>query len=151
MITLNKVLLIGNLTRQPELRYTPSGKAVLDMRLAVNNRYKTPDGQFRDEPCFLDVVVWDKQAELCNSHLTKGATVFVEGRLQYDEWEKDGKKQNKIRVVAQRVQFMDKLQSAEFKDAPESSLNSENRLDSTRENLADNVTDETNDSNNPPF
>jgi single-strand DNA-binding protein len=141
MVSLNKVLLIGNLTKQPELRYTPSGKAVLDIRLAVSNRYKTPDGQVHDEPCFLDIVVWDKQAEFLNSRLGKGATIFVEGRLQYDEWEKEGKKQSKIRVVAQRVQFIDKLQNAEFKDVPEGS--SETTVEAPAEEIAD--------SNNPPF
>ena len=82
MASLNKVLLIGNLTRPPELRYTPSGTAVADLRLAVNRNYSTQSGEKREEVCFLTVVVWGKQAESCGEYLDKGSQVFVEGRLQ---------------------------------------------------------------------
>ena len=82
MASLNKVLLIGNLTRPPELRYTPSGTAVADLRLAVNRNYTTQSGEKREEACFLTVVVWGKQAESCGEYLDKGSQVFVEGRLQ---------------------------------------------------------------------
>lgn len=106
MASLNKVLLMGNLTRDPETRYTPAGRAVGDLRLAVNRRFKTGDGQDREETCFVDVVVWGRQAETCGEYLHKGSPVLVEGRLQYEEWEKDGKKNSRLRVVAERVQFM---------------------------------------------
>jgi single-strand DNA-binding protein len=106
MADLNSVFLIGNLTRDPEVRYIPSGTAVADLRLAVNRKYKTKDGQEREEPCFVDVVVWARQAENCGQYLRKGSPVFVEGRLQYEEWEKDGKKNNRLRVTANRVQFL---------------------------------------------
>jgi single-strand DNA-binding protein len=107
MASLNKVLLIGNLTRQPELRYTPSGTAVADMRLAVNRNYTTQTGEKREETCFLTVVVWGKQAESCREYLDKGSPVFVEGRLQTRDWEgKDGQKRTATEVVAERVQFM---------------------------------------------
>jgi len=108
MVNLNKVFLIGNLTRNPELRHTPANVAVTDLRLAIHRKYKTSDGQDRDETCFVSVVVWGKQAESCSQYLRKGAPVFIEGRLQYDEWEDKEKKQkmNRLRVVADRVQFL---------------------------------------------
>lgn len=117
MASLNKVFLIGNLTKDPEVRYTPSGKAVGDLRMAINRKFKTPDGQERDETCFVGVVVWGRQAETCGEYLRKGAPVMVEGRLQYEEWEKDGKKNNRLRVVAERVQFMGGPRTGESKDA----------------------------------
>jgi single-strand DNA-binding protein len=107
MASLNKVLLIGNLTRPPELRYTPSGTAVADLRLAVNRNYTTQSGERREEACFLTVIVWGKQAESCGEYLDKGSEVFVEGRLQVRDWEgKDGQKRTATEVVAERVQFM---------------------------------------------
>jgi single-strand DNA-binding protein len=107
MASMNKVFLIGNLTRPPELRYTPSGMAVTDLRLAVNRNYTTQGGEKRDETCFLTVVVWGKQAETCNEYLDKGRPVLVEGRLQTRDWEtKDGQKRNVVEVVAERVQFL---------------------------------------------
>jgi single-strand DNA-binding protein len=107
MASLNKVFLIGNLTRPPELRYTPSGTAVADLRLAVNRNYTTQSGEKREEACFLNVVVWGKQAEACGEYLDKGSPIMVEGRLQTREWEgKDGQKRSVVEVVAERVQFM---------------------------------------------
>jgi len=113
MASLNKVFLIGNLTRSPELRYTPSGTAVSDLRLAVNRNYTTQTGEKRDETCFLTVVVWGKQAESCSEYLDKGSPVMVEGRLQARDWEtKDGQKRNVVEVVAERVQFMGRGKAA---------------------------------------
>jgi len=107
MASLNKVFLIGNLTRPPELRYTPSGTAVADLRLAVNRNYTTQGGDKREETCFLTVVVWGKQAEACSEYLDKGSPVMIEGRLQTRDWEtKDGQKRTVVEVVAERVQFM---------------------------------------------
>ncbi|MCS7062496.1 MAG: single-stranded DNA-binding protein [Methylacidiphilales bacterium] len=107
MADLNKVMLIGNLTRDPEVRYTPKGVAVADMGLAINSTYRAQDGQIRDEVCYVDVVAWGRQAETCKEYLTKGSPIFVEGRLQYEQWEtKDGEKRNRIRVRAERVQFL---------------------------------------------
>jgi len=112
MASLNKVLLIGNLTRPPELRYTPSGTAVADVRLAVNRNYTTQGGEKRDEVCFLTVVVWGKQAESCGEYLDKGSQIFVEGRLQTRDWEgKDGQKRTATEVVAERVQFMSRAKA----------------------------------------
>ena len=113
MASLNKVLLIGNLTRPPELRYTPGGTAVADLRMAVNRNYTTQSGEKREEACFLTVVVWGKQAESCGEYLDKGSQIFVEGRLQTRDWEgKDGGKRTVTEVVAERVQFMSRTKGA---------------------------------------
>lgn len=106
MASLNKVMLIGNLTRDPELRFTPGGRPVCDMRMAVSRRFKRASGEDGEETCYVSVVVWDKQGEMCGKYLTKGAPAFVEGRLQLDEWEKDGRKTSTLRVLAERVQFL---------------------------------------------
>jgi single-strand DNA-binding protein len=108
MASLNKVLLIGNLTRDPELRYTPQGTAVANLRLAVNRKYKGRDEQWKDDVCFVSVVVWSKMAESCGQYLHKGSPVFVEGRLQSRSWEDQasGKTRSVIEVSAERVQFL---------------------------------------------
>ena len=107
MANYNKVILMGNLTRDPELRYTPTGTAVVNLRLAVNRRFRDRNGEQRDEACFLTVVVWDKQAELCNQYLQKGRPVFVEGRLQSRSFEdSSGNKRNVLEVRAERIQFL---------------------------------------------
>ncbi|MEW6101983.1 MAG: single-stranded DNA-binding protein [Candidatus Omnitrophota bacterium] len=107
MANLNKVFLIGNLTKDPELRYTPQGTAVVNLRLAVNRRYKNKDQQAKEETCFITVVAWNKQAEVCNQYLQKGRSVFIEGRLQSRSWEDAaGSKRSVIEVRAERVQFM---------------------------------------------
>jgi len=119
MANLNKVLLMGNLTRPPELRYTPSGTAVADLRMAVNRNYTTQSGEKREEVCFLTVVVWGKQAESCGEYLDKGSGIFVEGRLQTRDWEgKDGQKRTATEVVAERVQFMSRAKGAVAGGAP---------------------------------
>jgi len=118
MASMNRVFLMGNLTRDPEIRYTPSGTAVGDLGMAVNRKYKTASGEDKDETCFVNVVVWGRQAETCGEYLNKGSPVLVEGRLQYDEWEKEGQKHNRLRVVAGRVQFLGSPRGAEFRDAP---------------------------------
>jgi single-strand DNA-binding protein len=113
MASMNKVFLIGNLVRPPELRYTPSGMAVTDLRLAVNRNYTTQGGEKREETCFLTVIVWGKQAESCNEYLDKGRPVLVEGRLQTRDWEtKEGQKRSVVEVVAERVQFLGRPKTA---------------------------------------
>lgn len=109
MASLNKVMLIGNLTRDPEVRYTPKGSAVCDMAIAVNRRYVTDSGERQEEVTYLDIVLWGKQAELAGQYLAKGRSVFIEGRLQMDSWEDKatGQKRSKIRVVAENMQFLD--------------------------------------------
>lgn len=107
MASMNRVFLIGNLTRAPELRYTPSGTAVSDLRLAVNRDFTTQAGEKRQETSFLTVVVWGKQAEASGEYLDKGSPVLVEGRLQTRDWEtRDGQKRSVVEVVAERIQFL---------------------------------------------
>ena len=106
MVSLNRVLLIGNLTRDPELRYTPSGTPVANLRLAVNSSFKDQAGQRKEETCFITIVVWNKQAEICNQYLKKGRPVFIEGRLIYRSWEQEGKTRSTMEVRADRVQFL---------------------------------------------
>ncbi len=107
MASLNKVLLIGNLTKDPELRYTPNGTAVTNLRIAVNRKFKDRSGELKEDTCFVTVTAWDKQAEICNQHLQKGRAVFVEGILQSRSWEtSDGQKRSTIDVRAERIQFL---------------------------------------------
>lgn len=114
MASLNKVFLIGNLTRDPELRYTSGGAAVADLNLAVNQKFTSKTGELKTDVCFVSVTVWGKQAEACGEYLVKGSSLFVEGRLQLDSWEgKDGQKRNRIRVVAQRAQFIGRPRGAQ--------------------------------------
>ncbi|MCA1808550.1 MAG: single-stranded DNA-binding protein [Kiritimatiellia bacterium] len=112
MASLNYVVLIGNLTRDPELRSTPGGVSVVDLGLAVNDTYKNKAGENVETTCFVDVVAWGRQAETCDQYLKKGSPVLVEGRLQFDQWEsKDGEKRSKLRVRADRVQFLSSRRS----------------------------------------
>jgi single-strand DNA-binding protein len=107
MGNMNRVFLMGNLTRNPELRKTPAGIAVSDLGLAVNERYRNKSGEVVESVCFADVVVWGRQAETCGQYLEKGSPVFVEGRLQLDQWKTDaGEKRSRLRVRADRVQFL---------------------------------------------
>jgi len=119
MANFNKVLLIGNLTKDPELRYTPQGTAVVNLRLAVNRRFKDRNQEFKEETCFVTAVVWDKQAETCNQYLHKGSPVFVEGRLQSRSWEDNaGQKRYVIEVRAERVQFLSAGQAKAVEPGP---------------------------------
>lgn len=107
MANFNKVYLIGNLTKDPELRYTPQGTAVVNLRLAVNRKFRDKNQELKEEVCFITVVVWNKQAEACNQYLHKGRPVFIEGRLQSRSWEDNsGQKRNVIEVRAERIQFL---------------------------------------------
>ena len=107
MASFNRVMLMGNLTRNPELKYTPSGTAVTDLGLAVNESFKNKAGDTVEQTCFVDVVVWGRQAETASEFLTKGSPAFIEGRLQFDQWEnQEGEKRSKLRVRAERVQFL---------------------------------------------
>ena len=106
MASLNKVLLIGNLTRDPDLRYTAAGTAVANLRLAVNRTFVV-QGDRREETLFIDVVAWGKQAEACGEYLAKGSAIFVDGRLQSREYDaKDGSKRTVVEVVVDTVQFL---------------------------------------------
>ncbi len=108
MNSFNRVILLGNLTRDPEVRYTPSGTAVASFAIAVNRRYKQGD-ETKDEVSYIDIVVFGKTAENCGQYINKGDAILVEGRLQQRRWEtEDGQKRNKVEVVAQLVNFMPK-------------------------------------------
>jgi len=107
MADLNRVFLMGRLTRDPEVRYTPSGTAVADLGVAVTERYKDRDGNWQEKPVFVDVVVWGRQAETSAEYLFKGSPLFIEGRLQLDQWEnQSGEKRSKLRVRADQVSFL---------------------------------------------
>ena len=106
-LSFNRVLLAGNLTRDPQVRFFANERAVADFGLAINRRFKGPDGQLKEEVTFIDVEAWGRTAELVGQYLIKGSSCFVEGRLRLDAWDdkKTGEKRTKIKVVAEAVQF----------------------------------------------
>ena len=108
MASFNKVMLLGNLTRDPEVKYTPKGSAVADIGLAVNRTYTTDGGEKREEVTFVDVTMWGRQAEIAGEYLKKGRPLFVEGRLQLDTWDdkQTGQKRSKLRVVCENFQML---------------------------------------------
>jgi single-strand DNA-binding protein len=107
MASYNRVILVGNLTKDPELRYIPSGSAVSDIRLAVNDRYKNSAGEWVEEATYVDVTLWARTAEVACEYLTKGSPVLIEGRLKLDTWEnKEGQKQSRLRVTCERMQML---------------------------------------------
>ena len=108
MASFNKVMLLGNLTRDPEVKYTPKGSAVADIGLAVNRTYTTDGGEKREETTFVDVTMWGRQAEIAGEYLKKGRPLFVEGRLQLDTWDdkQTGQKRSKMRVVCENFQML---------------------------------------------
>jgi single-strand DNA-binding protein len=106
MASFNRVILIGNLTRDIELRYLPSQMAVADIGLAVNDRRKNANGEWIEETTFVDVTVWGRTAEVMSEYLSKGSPVFIEGRLKLDSWEQDGQKRSKLKVVCERMQLI---------------------------------------------
>src|SRR5665213_2434404 len=108
-MSLNNVNIMGNLTRDPEMKYIPSGKAVCSLSIA-NNRVYTKNGEKVTEVSYFDVEVWGQAAENCSKYLTKGNGIIVEGRLRQDRWEKDGKAQSKVRITANAVHFLPKKQ-----------------------------------------
>lgn len=113
MASLSKVILIGNLGADPEMRYTPTGKAVTSFRIATNYRYTTSSGETRDETDWYRVTVWGRQAEPCNQNLSKGQQVYVEGRLHAREWQtQDGQTRTSLDVNADRVEFLSKSSGA---------------------------------------
>jgi single-strand DNA-binding protein len=105
MASYNRVILMGNLTRDPELRYIPSGTAVSDVTIAVNDRVKRND-QWIDETSFVDVTLWSRDAEIASEYLSKGSPVLIEGRLRQERWEKDGQKHSKLKVVCDRLRLV---------------------------------------------
>lgn len=121
MANLNKVMLIGNLTRDPELRYTPKGTAVAAFGLAVNRVWNNDQGQQQEEVTFLDIEAWGRTAETAGKYLTKGRPVFIEGRLKLDSWEDKETKQkrSRLKIVAEVIQFLSAPRGAEFRGGEE--------------------------------
>ena len=107
MANFNRVILLGNLTRDPQLRYLPNNTAVCEFGLAVNRRWRDADGNMREETCFVDVSAFGRQAETINQYMAKGRPILIEGRLKFDSWTaQDGSKRSKLSVVAERFQFV---------------------------------------------
>src|SRR5205085_9454033 len=108
MASFNKVILLGNLTRDPEVRYTPKGTAVTDLGLAVNRSYTAENGEKREEVTFVDVTFWGRTAEVAGEYLKKGRPVFIEGRLQLDTWDdkQSGQKRSKLKVIGETMQML---------------------------------------------
>ncbi len=111
MASLNRVFMIGRLTKDPELRYLPNGTAKTELRLATSREWKDKGGERQKDVCYIDIVVWARQAEIAKQYLAKGRQVFVEGRLEYSEWERDGQRRSKHQIVADRLQFLDRNDS----------------------------------------
>ena len=120
MANINRVVLVGNLTKDPELRHTPSGTAVCKLRLAVNTRQKDQaTGEWGDKPNYFDITVWGNQGESCAQYLSKGRPVAVDGRLDWREWEsQDGSKRQAVEIIAESVQFLGGRQDGESSYVP---------------------------------
>ncbi len=113
MASYNRVILLGNLTRDPDLRYTPAGTPVVEIGLAVNERRKNANGEWVDEATFVDVTLWGRTAEVAQEYLSKGSPVLIEGRLRLDTWEtSEGQKRSKLRVVGERMQMLGRAAGA---------------------------------------
>lgn len=127
---LNKAMLIGNLTRDPELRYTPSGTAVATFGLATNRRWKTQGGDTKDEAQFHRVVVWNKLAELCSQLIQKGSRVYIEGRIQYREWnDNEGNPRQTTEIVAEDMIVLDRSKNGDFEGDVSEAKNNEGEYD----------------------
>jgi single-strand DNA-binding protein len=120
MPNLNRVLLIGNLTRDPELRSTPRGTAVAEMALAINRTWTDESGEKREETTFIDVILWARLAEIADQYLRKGSPVFIEGRLQLDTWDdkQSGQKRSKLRVVGENMQLLGRREESQAPSIP---------------------------------
>jgi single-strand DNA-binding protein len=114
MPNLNKVMLMGNVTRDPEIKYTPKGTAVTELGIAVNRQYTADNGEKREDTTFVDVTLWGRQAEVAAEYLKKGRPVFIEGRLQLDTWEdkQSGQKRSKIKVIGEQMQLLGSRQDS---------------------------------------
>ena len=123
MASYNRVILVGNLTRDPELRYIPSGTAVSDIGLAVNDRIKKGD-QWVEETTFVDITLWGRTAEIVNEYTSKGSPLLIEGRLKLDRWEKDGQKHSKLKVIGDRIQLLGSRESGRGGGGPRRSAGS---------------------------
>ena len=121
MASYNKVILVGNVTRDPELVYTPNGTAVTELGLAINDKHKDKQGEWVESVTFVDVTMWQRQAEVASEYLKKGSPVLIEGRLQLDSWEQDGQKRSKLKVVGDRMQMLGGKSEPQSTQEPEQS------------------------------
>ena len=149
MSNFNKVFLMGNLTRDPELRYMPSGTAIASFGMAINRTYKSQDGEQKKETCFVDINMFGRRAEVISEYFSKGSAIFIEGRLRFEQWEaQDGQKRSKLVVVADNFEFLGSSQKGreDFGNSasPETNPKAE---DTFKPELRDND----DDINNPPF
>ena len=119
MASFNRLILVGNLTQDVELRYTPAGTAVTDISMAVNERVKKND-QWTDEVNFFDVTLWGRTAEVASEYLSKGSSLLIEGRLKHDRWEQDGQKRSKVKIIGERMQMLGSRNSGGSGSAPHS-------------------------------
>ena len=143
MPNLNKVMLIGNLTRDPVITYTAKGTVIGDLSLAINRSFKGDNGERQEETTFVDVTLWGKTAELAGQYLAKGRPVFIEGRLQLDTWQdKDGQKRSKMKVIGETMQFL----GGKPGDAQEERQQPQRREPAKRETVDDVFTDDESDS-----
>lgn len=140
MANLNKVQLIGNITRDPEVKYTPKGNAVTDLGLAINRFYSSESGEKREETTFVDVTLWGRQAEIAGEYCKKGRSVYIEGRLQLDSWEDKatGQKRNRLRVVGDNMQLLGPRPGASSQGEEEQNRFSRNEMHSRSESQVKN-------------
>ena len=150
MASFNKVILMGNLTRDPELKTAPSGSKVADLGLAVSENWRDKNtGEYREIVCFVDVTAWNRLAELCHQYLKKGSPVLVEGRLQFDEWKNpQGERRSKLRVRADTIKFIGPAPKRDNQDAP-SEASPRSKDDSRIPPRFDEMADEANVSDEP--
>lgn len=149
MLNLNKVFLLGNLTKDPELRYLPSGTAIVSFGLATNRKFKSADGEQKAETCFVDVKMFGRRGEIISEYLSKGSPIYVEGRLRFEQWEtQDGQKRSKLVVMADNFEFAGGPKGSEVGFNKEESLNKETPPDDMMSGDDKSITDSVSDDGN---
>ena len=149
MANYNKVFLIGNLTRDPQLSFLPSQTPVLDLGMAINRKWKDKDGQQKEETCFVDLTAFGKQAETLNQYVTKGSPLMVEGRLHFSSWkDKEGKNRSKLKVVVENFQFLGKAQDSA---APQGRQAGHAKVIGSAFSVDDNIPDPAEEGDSIPF
>lgn len=138
IVDLNKVFLVGRLTRDPELRYVPNGTPVTNFGIAVNRRFRVKSGEWKEETCFVNIATWSRLAELCGEYLRKSSMVFIEGRLQSRSWEvQGGERRTAIEVRADKVQFLDEIEKGKDKEVVDGTVeeSAEESVEETEEKV----------------
>ena len=151
MSNFNKVFLMGNLTRDPELRYMPSGAAIVSFGMAINRTFKSQDGEQKKETCFVDINMFGRRAEVISEYFSKGSSIFIEGRLRFEQWEaQDGQKRSKLVVVADNFEFMGSTQKGKEDVGNSESSGAKPKFEDQPEPVPEQG-DIDDDINNPPF